>query len=219
MQSSLIILSRILNTNVLQVRPFKPTKPRNGGDAESAIVTACSLITSINYYSLLIPAFRSGYYLGLAAGVAITFGFGVMLAVANNPATVLTESEQFEFVRDFGQLQGILEIFRDNLSTFLGILSTSDISTESTSNLINLRDELVNLSQAYELGVSEPFSEFAIRLQNAYHENLLFNQHLNLRDSFIEEGNDLRSAIEIIDAELTWRNPGHISVVFSWIRR
>jgi hypothetical protein len=77
-----------------------------------------------------------------------------MQDVFNNPTAILSESTQFEFIREFSELYARLEMFMDDISYTLVWVNTQNLINESSADLINLRDHLVNLSEVFELRVS-----------------------------------------------------------------
>ena len=101
-------------------------------------------------------------------------------------------------------------MFMDDIDYTLVWVNTQNLINESSADLINLRDHLVNLSEVFELRVSSLLSEMVSRYQDA-NTNMFYEDYLHLGDCLREEGNYLRSVLGRLDAELTRRDPGHIS--------
>lgn len=136
-----------------------------------------------------------------------------MQDVFNNPTAILSESTEFEFIREFRELYARLEMFMDDVDYAIVWVESHNLINESSADLISLRDHLVNLSEVFELRVSRLLSEMVSRYQYA-NTNIFYQDYLHLGDCLREQGNSLRSVLGHLDAELTRRDPGHIPANF-----
>lgn len=205
------------------MRSFNATKPRYAVD--TALMTATSLIATSWHPAIILAILLGGAVTFSLFGLSLVeavdsagFNSNLMQDVVNNPDLILTESEQYIFTQQFSELQALLELYGDDLATFLALFSTYDLSIESSVDLINFRDHLVTLSEQFELRIFNSLSEIVRRFQDTYSQTLFFDEYLHLSNLFRNDGDNLRSAIGLIDDELTRRNPGHISADLPWFR-